>query len=220
MGLRKLVLGTGIAAVALAASAAAGATTLDLSCELLSTGPNPTCPATAPTYAVPGQYSYGNSFDSVTGTSAIIGSDINGATAGFIDDYFIQIAPAQVDALTATVSLGGAFSIDDLFARIYSLSSNPDGLVTTTPVGMLFNGVVSGNGSSTTVQIGSATAPIDLSAGEYVLEVSGTTSGTDGGQYFGGINLTPVPLPPALPLLLCGMAVLAAASRPRRGRTA
>jgi hypothetical protein len=218
--LRNLILGTGITVVALAASAAAGATTLDLSCELLSTGTNPSCPATAPTYAVPGQYNYGNSFNAPTGTTAIAGSDINGASAGFIDDYFINIAPAQVDALTATVSIDGDYLINNLFARIYQLSTNPDGLVTADPVGTVFNGVVSGNGTSTTVQIGSATAPIDLASGQYVLEVSGTTAGDLGGQYFGGINLMPVPLPPALPLLLCGIGVLAVTSRLRRGAAA
>ncbi len=136
------------------------------------------------------------------------------------DDYFIDVAPAQVDALTATVSLGGTFEIDDLYARIYSLTSNPSGLVTTDPVGSVFNGVVSGNGSATTVQIGSSGAPIDLSAGQYVLEVSGTTAGADGGQYVGSLNLTPVPLPPGLPMLLCGIGALAAASRLRRDPTA
>ncbi len=75
--LRKLIVGTGIAAVALAASGAAGATTLGLSCELLSTGTNPdpgACPPSAPAYAVPGQYSYAKSFTAPTGATAIAGS--------------------------------------------------------------------------------------------------------------------------------------------------
>ncbi len=114
----------------------------------------------------------------------------------------------------------GLLRLTALYARIYSLSDNPNGLVTTDPVGTVFNGVVSGNGSATTVQIGSNTAPIDLSAGQYILEVSGSTAGSDGGQYVGSLDLTPVPLPPGLPLLLCGIGVLAAASRLRRAGTA
>jgi hypothetical protein len=118
----------------------ARAAMLTLSCELLSSGTNPSCPATAPMYAVPDQYNYQDSFTAPTGSTAIAGSNIYGGPAngflgpaGFIDDYFFQIALAQADMVSTTIDLGGVFSIGNLFERIYSLSANPSGLVLTTP---------------------------------------------------------------------------------------
>jgi hypothetical protein len=192
--------------------AGAQASNLSPTCELLSTGPNPVCPGTAPGFTVPGQYNYQNSFTTPTGSSAIPGSNIYGGpvngflgTAGFIDDYFFQITPATADVVSATINLGGVFSIGNLFARIYMLSANPGGLVTTTPAGPVDYGTITPSGPVTLVQIN----PTMLNAGSYVLEISGTTTGSMGGSYTGTLNLTaPVPLPGGLPLLLCGLCAL------------
>jgi hypothetical protein len=202
---------------------AARAAMLTLSCELLSTGTNPSCPATAPMYSVPGQYNYQNSFTAPTGSTAIPGSNIYGGPAngflgpaGFIDDYFFQIAPAQVDVVSSTIALGGVFSIGNLFARIYSVAANPGGLVLTTPAGAVDYATVTPNGPATLVQIN----PVMLTSGSYVLEITGTATGSNGGSYTGTLNLNPVPLPAALPLLLSGLGglcglLVAARSRPR-----
>jgi hypothetical protein len=60
---------------------------------------------------------------------------------------------------------------------------------------------VTPSGPVTLVQIN----PLTLTSGSYVLEISGTTTGTNGGRYTGTLNLNTVPLPAALPLLLSGL---------------
>jgi hypothetical protein len=205
---------------------AASASTLTLTCELLSTGTNPSCPATAPTYAVPGQYNYQNSFSAPTGATSIAGSNIYGGAlngnlgpAGFIDDYFFQISTARADVVSATIDLGGVYETSGLFARIYNLAANPGGLVTTTPNGAVDYGTITPEGPVTLVQIN----PTTLSSGSYVLELSGTASGSLGGSYTGTLNLNPVPavpLPAALPLLLSGITLLGGLARRRSESTA
>lgn len=188
------------ALLALTGTATAG--TLDLTCQLMSPGGSSgNCSAPAPMYTVPGQYGYSDFLSSPDGSGQISGSDIDGGPAGFIDAYYFQIAPANADAVSATISDGNTFAVTDLFARLYSLSANPEGLVLGQPAGTVYDGVVTSNGSATMVQIN----PITLSAGSYVLEVSGTVGGTAGGGYTGSLNLSPVPLPPSFPLLLTGL---------------
>lgn len=203
------------ALLTLAAPARAG--TLTLTCQLLSPGSGTSCPATAPGYSVPGQYNYVDSFSNAAGSGQISGSDIYGGStygnlgpAGFIDDYFFQISPASADAVSATIS-NGTFAVSNLFARLYTLSANPDGLVLTQPAGTVYYGDITNSGPATLVQIN----PVTLAAGAYVLEISGTASGPSGGSYTGTLNLSPVPLPPSLPLLLTGLLGFAGLVLPR-----
>ncbi|MDE2450930.1 MAG: FxDxF family PEP-CTERM protein [Gammaproteobacteria bacterium] len=195
----------------LALVAPARADSLALTCQLLSPGSGTSCPATAPVYAVPGQYNYVDSFSHPTASGSIAGSDIHGGPAngdlgpaGFIDDYFFQISPASADAVSATIS-NGTFAVSNLFASLYSLSANPGGLVLTQPAGKVYYGDITSTGPATLVQIN----PVTLSAGSYVLQISGTSSGSAGGSYTGTLNLSPVPLPPSLPLLLTALLGLA-----------
>ncbi len=186
---------------------AARAASLTRTCQLLSPGSGLSCPATAPGYAVPGEYNYVDSFSSGEASGQISGSDIYGGSAygslgpaGFIDDYFFQISPASADAVSATIS-NGTYAISNLFARLYTLSANLGGLVLTQPAGTVYYGSSTVSGPATLVQIN----PVTLSAGSYVLEISGTASGASGGSYTGTLNLSPVPLPASLPLLLTGL---------------
>ena len=198
-----------LSAVALGACAllalmgTASASNLVLSCQAIAPGtPSPsTCSSSAPMYSVPGLYLYGDSFNNPDGSGIIAGSDINGNTAGFIDAYFFDIAPARADAVSATISDGSTIAANDLFARLYTLSTNPEGLVLGTPVGPLYNGVVTDSDGSTTVTIGQ----IMLPTGSYVLEISGTESGSFAGGYTGSLDLAPVPLPASFPLLVTGL---------------
>lgn len=193
------------ALLSLAGTAKAGS--LTMTCQLLSPGGGTSCPATAPMYSVPGQYNYVDSFSGSEATGKIAGSEIYGGSAygnlggaGFIDDYFFQISPASADAVSATIS-NGTFAVNNLFATIYGLSANPGGLVLGQPLGTVFYGDITASGPATLVQIN----PVTLAAGSYVLQISGTSSGSAGGSYTGTLNLSPVPLPPSLALLLTGM---------------
>ncbi len=209
-GMARAMLIGALAAGAFASTAQAG--TLTLSCEELASGVSPTCPAAAPMYAVPGQYGYIVQFNSPQ--SAITGSDIYGGPvngylgpAGFIDNYFFQIGSAQADVVSSTIGENGVFNISNLFAEIYSLTSNPGGLVTMTPVGTVDYATILPSGDATYLQIN----PTLLTAGSYVLQISGTATGSSGGSYQGDINLTAVPVPPALWLMLSGLGTLGAA---------
>jgi hypothetical protein len=185
----------------LALAGTARASSLALTCQAQTPGTGSTCPATAPMYSVPGLYLYGDSFTAPDGSGTISGADINGNTAGFIDAYFFDIAPANADAVSATINDGSTISVSDLFARLYTLTSNPEGLVLGTPVGPVYNGVVTNSDGSTTVTIGQVMLP----SGSYVLEISGTENGTFGGGYTGSLDLAPVPLPASFPLFLAGL---------------
>ena len=189
------------AVLALAGTARAG--TLNMTCQLLAPGGSSgNCSAPAPMYSVPGLYGYGDTgITSPDGTGKITDSNINGSTAGFIDAYYFDIAPADADAVSATITDGSTISVSDFFARLYTLSSNPEGLVLGQPLGAVYNGLITNNDGSTTVTVGQ----IMLPAGSYVLEISGTVNGTYAGGYTGSLDLAPVPLPASFPLLLTGL---------------
>jgi hypothetical protein len=79
------------------------------------------------------------------------------------------------------------------------------------------------DGWSMAVNVGGSTTltdtvikPTTLAAGTYVLEIRASSVGSTGGTYSGSINLTPVPVPAALPLLLSGLGGLGWLTRRRR----
>jgi hypothetical protein len=136
----------------------------------------------------------------------------------FYDDYIFTVAAATVDSVTSEINLG-SLSINNLEERIYSISGNsppvlgnPTGFQTawTTPVSF------SAGASSGMLTV---LDPTTLSAGTYVLEVRGNVTGSNGGGYSGQIDLQPVPLPAALPLLLSGLGLLGGAARKKFARS-
>ncbi|MBS0379164.1 MAG: FxDxF family PEP-CTERM protein [Proteobacteria bacterium] len=157
---------------------------------------------------------YGDTFSAPT--SALT----NAPTYGFYDDYVFTIAAGQVDTTATTISLGPTSEIDNLQVRLYSLASagsNPLPLVGINPTGVMEGWTSSINFSPTQTLTSSWISPTTLTAGTYVLEVRGSVVGTSGGGYSGVLNLTPVPLPAGLPLLLSGLGGLAGLVR-RRAR--
>ena len=199
---RRILSAAALGACALLAlMGTARASSLTLTCQAQVPGTPSVCPATAPMYSVPGIYLYGDALTTPDGTGQISGSDINGSSAGFIDAYFFDIAPADADAVSATINDGNTISMSNLFARLYTLSSNPGGLVLGTPLGRVYNGMITTSDGSTTVTIGQVMLP----AGSYVLEISGTVNGTFAGGYTGSLDLAPVPLPASFPLFLAGL---------------
>lgn len=151
-----------------------------------------------------GAYDYGNGF-----TSAQT-ANFGNTTYGFYDDYIITIGAGQVDSITSSINLGTSSGISGLSIRLYDYVANGSAapLLFTPKIGTAFDA------SNTTIPVAPGTtatysvlSPTTLDAGTYVVEVRGTATGTAGGAYSGTLNLAPVPLPAALPLLLSGCAL-------------
>jgi hypothetical protein len=147
-------------------------------------------------------------------TPSISGSPSPGY--GFYDDFYFSVPNGvTADSITSTISLGQTFTLSNLQVRLYNSANNsppvlgaPSGGVTeawSSPITI-------GPGMTGTVQVLNTqiTKP-----GTYVLEVRGTATGTNGGSYAGTLNVSPVPLPAALPLLLTGFGLFAGAMRKR-----
>jgi hypothetical protein len=157
--------------------------------------------------AVPGSYTYGHGYG--VATTTIAGSP----GFGFYDDFVFTIPDAVVNSVTSTIDLG-TLRISDLQVRLYSLDLNTLPTIGV-PSGTLYSAwstPFSGPGFG---GIQSVLSPVQLGAGTYVLEVRGNVVGDSGGSYSGVLNLTPVPLPAPLLLLLAGLGSLGALSRRR-----
>jgi hypothetical protein len=151
---------------------------------------------------VAGSAFYGRTF--TTATPVIPGSDAPGY--GFYDDFLFWIGPANVDSATVSLNLSNLLEIDNLQVRLYDASTNQQLPVLGTPQGTTIY-AASSNFSSPTGQTGMlAVLPtVSLAEGTYVLEIRGDVVGGSGGSYSGVINLSPVPLPAGLSLLLVGL---------------
>lgn len=156
--------------------------------------------------AIPGNYSYSDSWTSAQTVP------VSGTSSGFYDDFVFTIGPGQVDSITSSVSLQNMLGISGMQVRLYDYNANGQAAPLLNPAvpGSAFDAwssTVSFPGGTTTVDVLPATT---LAAGTYVVEVRGTVSGTSGGNYTGSLDVTPVPLPPALPALLSGLGLLSA----------
>jgi hypothetical protein len=158
-----------------------------------------------------GSYNYANGF-----TSNQTGLNFANTNFGFYDDFVFTVGPNQLNSITSTISLGNSLGISSLQVRLYDYTANNGAVpLLTTPVpGSAFQAwstVINLN------QVGTGTyavlSPITLGAGTYVIEVRGTATGSGGGSYAGVLNVTPVPLPAALPLFLSGLGLFGAAMR-------
>jgi len=157
--------------------------------------------------SVPGQYSFVDSFSNqssvLTGVTSPVGS------YAFQDTYKFSINQAAAgDALTVSLNLSvgtPVFDISNLQFRLYEVVSNaiqpalniPAG---STPITASWTGTP-GPSNGAAVQANFS----DIQAGTYFLDVAGTADGSSGGTYVGQLNLAPVPIPAALPLLLSGL---------------
>jgi hypothetical protein len=166
--------------------------------------------------SVPGQYrfsdGFGNQTTALTGTSSPVGS------YAFQDTYEFSVSQAASgDALTVSLNLdlgsGPTFDISNLQFRLYEVAAG-------TAPGLLIPGTAkvitawkgtSGPSSGTPINANFS----GIQAGMYFLDVAGTADGSSGGTYLGQLNLAPVPLPAALPLLLSGLGLLGGLRRRR-----
>ena len=128
----------------------------------------------------------------------------------FYDDYVFTVASSTVDAASFLLN-ESTLAISDLQMRLYSTTGNTLPVLGDSPAGLQANwsNPISTDGSQSNL------ATTMLTAGTYVLEVRGDVTGATGGTYAGIIDLQPVPLPAALPLLLSGLGLLGGLARKR-----
>jgi hypothetical protein len=180
----------------------------------LSSTAGPTGQGTAYTN-LPATDTFSNSFGCQSCLSSVLVNN-NGNNFNFYDGFQFTVAASTIDAMSSTFSLQKLFQIDNLQMRVYSVAGN-----STFPVLGPVNGLK--GGWSTPIDFGSGTETGEISAlsdimlgsGTYILEVRGDVIGTAGGSYSGNINLSPVPLPAALPLLISGLGLLGGLARKR-----
>ncbi len=213
---RSLAVVAGIVTLAAASSAVAATIPVlnggNLALTVASTGAGsgPFGNISAP--VIPGNFYYHDQWTAPQTTT------FGSTSAGFYDDFVFTIGAGQADSITSTVSLGSMLGISGMQVRLYDYTANGSvAPLTTTPVaGTAFDAwssTVAFTGGSTTVSV---LKPLTLQAGTYVLEVKGTVTGTAGGNYTGSLNLTPVPLPAGLPMLLGGLGLFAGYAQRRR----
>lgn len=164
-----------------------------------------------PTLTLPGSYNYGKTF---TAPTAPLNAPYS--SWGFYDTYVFTVSGSTASSVTTTINLGTMLGISNLQERLYS--ANPGDpvpvlgappalggpgyfLAWTTPIGT--------SGEVAVLQ----SAP--LAPGTYVLEIRGLVFGAAGGSYAGVLNVTPVPLPAGLPMVLSGLGLLGALVRRR-----
>jgi hypothetical protein len=186
-----------------------------------STAPNPSPSAFAVYDALPATDTYGNAFTCTSCASKVLTTDA-GNSFNFYDDYVFSVNAATVDAVSSTISLSKSLALDNLELRLYTYSGTPVPVLGNSPPG-LKSGNAGNGGWSTPVDFSagpesgqiSVLNNVMLDSGTYVLEVRGDITGTSGGSYSGTLNLTPVPVPAALPLLLSGLGLLGGTVRRR-----
>ncbi|MFA5240814.1 MAG: FxDxF family PEP-CTERM protein [Sulfuricella sp.] len=129
----------------------------------------------------------------------------------FQNDYTFSIPDASVNSILSTISLGNFFGISNLQTRLSSDIS----VTAITPLQTWWS-------STTPITIGgvsgavSVIGPVVLSAGQYVLEVSGDVVGTAGGSYSGILNISPVPETEVWVLMLSGLGLIGLLGARRR----
>lgn len=161
-------------------------------------------------------YTFGNTFVAPSG-SYPASNEINGQSYGFVDTYVIDVPNALASAYVFSLSLGSSLGLENLTARLYDYNANGVQNLTIGGTGPVSGIIDSWSTSSSSGGIASTQLPItSLSMGEYVLQIAGLETGTSSGTYSGQLDVTPVPLPASLPLLLSGVGALGFALRRRR----
>jgi hypothetical protein len=156
--------------------------------------------------------------DSWAGAQTTISNGSTSNTYGFYDDFVFTITGSNLDSITSTIDLtSGSTStgIKNLDVQLFMLSGNA-----TLPAWVPVNGVsdtvgvtnftLSPNASGTVVVLDPTQS---LAAGSYVLQIRGLADGSGGGSYTGSLDVTPVPLPASVWLLIGGLVMLVGLQR-------
>jgi hypothetical protein len=148
------------------------------------------------------------------------GNQTPGENIGFLDSYVFTVSTAISNATLISLNLDTTLGLDDLSMRIYQYSSSNNYNVSTSqaPGGTLLvdSWSLSDNASSGNIVASTTLSQNGLAAGTYVLQVAGLETGTQSGTYQGSLNIDPVPLPAALPLIVSGLGLLGGLARRRR----
>jgi hypothetical protein len=166
-------------------------------------------------------YFFNNSFTSPAGSFADVQIDDASQgpeSIGFIDSYVFAVPNATVNSFVFSLNLSSALGLDDLTARLYQYNPGNNQNLTIGGAGTVTTDLIDNWSMSNNPVGGSSLAstglPVSgLRAGEYVLEIAGLETGSTSGSYSGQLNVSPVPLPGTLLLLLGGLAVLLRYSR-------
>lgn len=157
-----------------------------------------------------GSFTYQDTFTAPTST--ITNSPSPGF--GFYDDFIFSVPSAvSADSITSTIDLSNVLGISNLQVRLYNSANNPPPVLGAPQGGAIEAWSTPINvapGASGTVSVLNTTIS---QPGKYVLEVRGTATGSLGGSYSGTLNVSPVPLPAALPLLLSGLGLFGGMAR-------
>jgi len=132
---------------------------------------------------------------------------------GFIDSYVFAVTASNANAFAFSLNLSSSSGLQDLTVRLYEYSANGVQNLTLGGTGAVATAQTVDNWSLSSNPNGSGIAstsiPVsNLGTGEYVLEIAGLETGTSNGAYSGQLDIAPVPVPAALPLLLSGLAGL------------
>lgn len=168
----------------------------------------------------PGIYSYSDlGLLSASSTGGVIPGSAYPAGydgASFYDAFLIDITASQGSSISSTINLGAIYQITDFQERLYPyLGTAPTVGQAPGAIDFWTTAVDLGRSSGTVAELPATV----LMPGEYVLEVRGDVTGTSGGSFSGTLQLSPVPLPDTLPLLLSGLGFLGSALRRNRTRS-
>jgi hypothetical protein len=212
---RKALSAIFASAVVAGLAPAAHATTMGLSFQNTASG-STSNPSATTAFAPPGGSAfYGDTFN---GPTTVIGGSPSPGY-GFYDDFYFSVASGvATDSITSTINLGN-LAINGLQVRLYDLTGNPPPVL-----GAPTHGTVVQSWSNPISPALGVTGDVEVlnttlsQAGTYVLEVRGNVSGGLGGSYSGTLNVSPVPIPAALPLLLSGLGLFGGLARKRAAR--
>jgi hypothetical protein len=134
-----------------------------------------------------------------------IGNTFASAVNLFNDNYLFSIPAATTDSITSTISLSNVFGINNLQTSLYSgvniVGGLPSGSLMATSNLLTFNGA-GWTASSAII------SPLMLTAGSYILHVTGNVVGTSGGNYAGVLNIAAVPEADEWLLMLAGFSLI------------